>query len=226
MTPDDLSATEGKPEQFIAAIRDPALATDARTGIPAGFIIAQAALESGWGRYAPKDIETGLFSYNLFGIKALDGEPSVTVWTHEYIDGNRVRVKARFRAYGSYQESLDHHARLLTTPRYARCLPADDVAAYARCIHQAGYATDPGYADKLVRIMRTCGLMDLRAPRVPASPGCLIVVEGPGGSLRFAGRIGDDGRARLLDPLREFAEALGARVEWDEATRTVKVTRA
>jgi len=209
------------PRAFVVALRDAALATDARTGIPAGFIVAQAALESGWGRSVPKDIETGRYSHNLFGIKALDGQDAVTAWTWEYQGGQWVRVQARFRAYSGYQESLDDHARLLTSPRYARCLPATDVAAYARCIQAAGYATDPRYADKIIGIMRTWRLLDLRG--APQPPACRVVVEGAGMEVVVTDGQIIDGRAWA--PVRQVTEALGARVAWDAGSRTVRISR-
>lgn len=219
-----MQADAATPQEFIAAIKDAALATDSKTGVPAGFTVAQAALESGWGRYVPKGSgTTGRNSYNLFGIKALAGQDYVTCWTWEYDSSGWHRVQAKFRAYGSYQESIDDHARLLTGPtRYAQCLSrATDVAAYARCVHASGYATDPAYADKLVQIMRTWGLLELRAPRVPTPPACRVVVQvGTRTVEQLPGEVRD---GATWCPTRALAEALGATVTWEPGTRTVRV---
>lgn len=215
-----LADAEG-PRAFIAALRDAALAADARTGIPAGFIVAQAALETGWGRYVPRDLHTGRYSYNLFGLKAQAWHPYVQAWTWEYIDGRWLRGIARFRAYRSYNESIDDHARLLTSSRYQACLKATDAAAYAQCIHQSGYATDPQYAEKLITIMNRWGLLDLRAPRIPQPPACRVVVESGGQQVTAVEGQVINGRAWA--PVRSVAEALGATVTWDEKTRTARI---
>lgn len=223
--PDEFAAAQQPdaqgPRDFIAALRDAALATDALTGIPAGFTIAQAALETGWGRYVPRDIDTGRYSYNLFGVKALPGQDAVTSWTWEHDAAGWHRVQARFRAYASYQESIDDHARLLTTPRYAGCLPASDAATYARCVHAAGYATDPQYADKLISIMRTWGILDLWAARPEPLAGLPAVRVMVGGRAVTGVLV----KGQTWAPIRPVAEALGAAVEWDGVNRTVRITR-
>jgi flagellum-specific peptidoglycan hydrolase FlgJ len=206
------------PRAFIDAIKDAALAADASYGVPAGFTVAQAALESGWGKYVPVDIRTGRYSYNLFGVKALPGQDAVTAWTWEHQNGQWVRVQARFRAYVSFQESLDDHTHLLTSVRYSGCLAAIDASAYARCIHRSGYATDPQYADKIIRIMQTWGLTGMRY--VPSPPACRVVVHVAGRATLLHGEV-RDGAAWC--PVRPVAEALGTFVIWDGATRTVRV---
>lgn len=218
---EDLGATG--PQQFIAALRGPALEVDARTGVPAGYQIARAALETGWGRYVPVDLATGRYSYNLFGVKAVEGQEYVTAWTWEYRNGRSVRVQARFRAYKGYQESLGDHGRLLLTRRYRDCLAlAADQVAYAGCVNGAGYSTDPAATNKLASIMRTRGLLDLRASGREVTRECRIVVEGPGGTRELSGEVLADDRAWA--PVRELAEAMGAvDVAWDGGTRTVTV---
>lgn len=125
------------------------------TGIPAHFMIAQAALETGWGKSERRGAD-GRPSYNLFNIKAgrsWDGA-TVSASTLEYAGAQAGRESARFRAYGSYAEAFRDYARLLTTsPRYADVLGAGDAAGFARSLQQAGYATDPMYAAKLTRII-------------------------------------------------------------------------
>ena len=96
-------------------------------------------------------------SHNLFGIKAAGGwhGPTVDVMTTEYVNGAPVKTVERFRAYGSYAEAFKDYAHLLAAnPRYAQVLnERSDPASFARALQQAGYATDPGYADKLTRII-------------------------------------------------------------------------
>ncbi|MDM0042940.1 flagellar assembly peptidoglycan hydrolase FlgJ [Variovorax dokdonensis] len=129
------------------------------TGVPAPLILAQAALESGWGKREIRG-DDGTQSFNLFGIKADKSwrGPSVEVWTTEYVDGEPQRVRAKFRAYGSYEEAFTDYARFLTrNPRYANVLNTDDAAEAAHGLQRAGYATDPNYGHKLVRIMQQLG---------------------------------------------------------------------
>ena len=129
-----------------------------RTGIPAAFMVSQAALETGWGR---KEIlhANGSTSFNLFGIKAGPNwkGPVAEVWTTEYVNGQPQRVKAQFRAYSSYEESFADYARLLQdSPRYANVMRnRTDANAFAANLQKAGYATDPAYAEKLGRVINT-----------------------------------------------------------------------
>ena len=125
------------------------------TGIPARFLVAQAALETGWGKYELKNAD-GSPSHNLFNIKAGKrwAGDTVSTATTEYSNGVATRENARFRSYGSYAESFRDYARLISSnPRYAAVLGQDDAAAFARGLQSAGYATDPLYADKLARII-------------------------------------------------------------------------
>lgn len=139
-------------ERFDAAAR----AAARQSGIPARLILAQAALESGWGRHQiPADGQGGS-SHNLFGIKAGAGweGPVAHTLTHEYREGLRVAVREPFRAYGSYAEAFTDHARLIgESPRYAPVREAATPHQAARALQECGYATDPHYADKLIAIM-------------------------------------------------------------------------
>ena len=129
-----------------------------KTGTPAEFMISQAALETGWGRKEIRHTD-GSPSFNLFGIKAGGNwkGPTAEVWTTEYVDGKPQRVKAQFRAYGSYEESFADYARLIKdSPRYAQVVArGQDATAFAQGLQRAGYATDPAYADKLSRVINT-----------------------------------------------------------------------
>lgn len=140
---------------FVARVLPDARAAAQETGIPVGFLIAHAALETGWGRSEPRHAD-GSASHNLFGIKAgrnWNGD-SVDASTTEYIQGVPQRRTERFRAYGSYAESFRDYANLLTTnPRYAGVVGAQDAGQFARGLQSAGYATDPAYAAKLERVI-------------------------------------------------------------------------
>jgi flagellar protein FlgJ len=126
------------------------------TGIPAHFILGQAALESGWGRAEIRNAD-GTPSHNLFGIKAGRGwnGPVANAATTEYVNGNAVKASEAFRSYKSYGEAFLDYARLLRSDgRYAQVLErGQDAAGFARGLQQAGYASDPMYADKLYRII-------------------------------------------------------------------------
>ena len=145
-------------QQHSAAAREVA----AESGIPAEFMIGQAAHETGWGR---KEIllPDGRSSNNLFGIKAGAGwnGPVAEITTTEYVDGEPRKMTQRFRAYDSPEASFRDYARLLqTSPRYSavmRDISTDGatVQEFAGGLQRAGYATDPAYADKLSRVINT-----------------------------------------------------------------------
>ncbi len=132
-----------------------AQAASRASGVPARLILAQAALESGWGRREIRG-EDGSPSFNVFGIKAdrrWNGRV-VEAATTEYVDGAAQPTRAAFRAYGSYEEAFADYAKFLqVNPRYAAVLSGGDAAQAAQALQRAGYATDPDYAAKLVRIM-------------------------------------------------------------------------
>ncbi|WP_058913552.1 flagellar assembly peptidoglycan hydrolase FlgJ [Entomohabitans teleogrylli] len=141
---------------FIARMMGPAIAAAKKSGVPHQLIIAQAALESGWGN---REILTrdGRPSHNLFGIKATPGWKGATteITTTEYIDGRAQKVKAAFRVYGSYSEALADYAALIAgNPRYQRVKESTTPEAAAHALQSGGYATDPHYAKKLISVMQ------------------------------------------------------------------------
>lgn len=154
-------AADPQAQAFASTLWPSAVAASRQTGIPPQFLLAQAALESGWGRREPR-LADGRPSYNLFGIKAGAGWNGAVAeaGTTEYdADGQERRVVERFRAYASYDEAFADHARLLSSqPRYAQVLGARDAASFARGLQNAGYATDPAYADKLLRVIGSSAL--------------------------------------------------------------------
>lgn len=127
------------------------------TGIPAKFMLAQAALETGWGKREIR-ARDGSSAHNLFGIKATaNWTGRVTeATTIEYINGVPQRRVERFRAYDSYADAFRDYANFLkTNPRYEKVLAnAQDADGFARGLQRAGYATDPHYAAKLSSIIR------------------------------------------------------------------------
>ncbi len=143
---------------FVSTMSDAARAAEAKTGIPAEFMVAQAAHESGWGRHEIRNAD-GSASHNVFGIKATGGWSGkvAEVTTTEYVDGEPRKMVAKFRAYGSYREAFDDYARLMTTsPRYSGVIANGGTAeGFARGLQRAGYATDPAYAEKLTNVINT-----------------------------------------------------------------------
>jgi peptidoglycan hydrolase FlgJ len=142
-------------QSFINKLRVPAQQASRSTGIPAHLILGQAALESGWGKREIK-MADGSSSYNLFGIKAgKDWNGKVAeVTTTEYRNGVASQQVERFRAYSSYTESFQDYARLLgNNPRYTGVMGQGDAKVFAQGLQQAGYATDPHYAEKLAGVI-------------------------------------------------------------------------
>jgi flagellar protein FlgJ len=141
---------------FVGRLWPHAVEAARTTGVAPHFVLGQAALESGWGRSEIR-MADGSPSHNLFGIKAGSGWQGRTadVTTTEYVNGAPVKTVERFRAYASYAEAFKDYAHLLAAnPRYAQVLnERTDAAAFARGLQQAGYATDPGYAEKLTRVI-------------------------------------------------------------------------
>lgn len=156
-------ATKGIPNHvqgFIQKHDAAARAASAATGIPASFMVAQAAHESGWGKREIVGAD-GSNSHNVFGIKATPAwtGKTVDVKTTEVINGQAVKVTAKFRAYGSYDEAFKDYARLISSnDRYSKVVAqaqSGNAAGFARGLQQAGYATDPAYAEKLAKTIQT-----------------------------------------------------------------------
>lgn len=149
------SAATAAQREFVQRLLPAALSAQQKTGIPAHFTVAHAALETGWGKSEPRGTD-GRQSFNLFGIKAGAGWRGVSVEavTTEVIAGVAQRRVERFRAYGSYAEAINDYAQLLTNnPRYAGVLGAREPARFAQELQSAGFATDPNYASKLMGVM-------------------------------------------------------------------------
>jgi flagellar protein FlgJ len=156
-------ATPAEREQFISELLPHANEAARELGVDPRALIAQAALETGWGRSQP-----GGDSHNLFGIKAGANwiGASVQANTQEFGAGVASRIDASFRAYGSPRESVEDYVRLIRdNPRYAGAMnTGSDVQAFANALQRGGYATDPDYARKLAAVAAEVG------QRIAANP--------------------------------------------------------
>jgi flagellar protein FlgJ len=148
-------------QEFVALHTEAAKKAEGASGIPASFMVAQAAHETGWGKKAIR-MADGSNSFNLFGIKAgADWKGATTkIVTTEFVDGQPKKLTQTFRAYSSYDESFADYARLMkTSPRYrdvvAQASTTKSAHNFAHGLQRAGYATDPAYADKLGRVINT-----------------------------------------------------------------------
>ena len=170
----DAASRDDRPahiRNFLDRLEAPARSASRTTGVPAELILAQAALETGWGRHEIPRSDGGN-SYNLFGIKAgnsWDGE-TTQVTTEEVRNGERQAVLDDFRVYGSFHEAFTDYGRLIgESPRYSAVSATRDPAEAARALQAGGYATDPAYADKLIGVMQSMG---------PLPPGAELARNG------------------------------------------------
>lgn len=142
-------------EDFVAALYPVAQTMGEELGVEPKAIVAQAALETGWGKYMIRD-KQGNNSFNFFGIKADSrwNGGRVQVQTHEFRDGAMLKETAEFRSYSSLEEGLrDYVDFLQSSNRYQQALGQGlDASQYGYALQQAGYATDPDYGAKIQRI--------------------------------------------------------------------------
>ena len=142
---------------FQEKLADAAEEAEQTTGVPAKFMMGQAALETGWGRRVIRNAD-GSSSNNLFGIKAGPGWKGkvATAVTTEYVNGKPHARVEKFRAYASHADAFKDYARMLSNnPRYEKVLAhGGDATTFAHGLQRAGYATDPQYAAKLSRIIK------------------------------------------------------------------------
>jgi hypothetical protein len=152
------------PDKFISVVAEAARDSQQTTGVPASVTIAQAILESDWGKslLASK-------AFNFFGIKAQHGpgpagEINMNTW--EVLNGANTVVNAAFKAYHNIFESVEDHGRFLRdNPRYSAAFqPACNAQEFARRINAAGYATDPAYSSKLIGLMDKYNLYQYDIP--------------------------------------------------------------
>jgi flagellar protein FlgJ len=171
------SASSADRISFVKALEPYAEQAAGQLGVSSDTLIAQAALETGWGQHVPA-AGNGNSSLNLFGIKAGAGwnGDTVTSLTTEFSNGSPSSVAQPFRAYGSLQQGVNDYVTLLQrSGRYQQALGSgEDVNAFAGALARGGYATDPGYAQKLHATVAS--VKALRGPsggaalKIPATP--------------------------------------------------------
>jgi peptidoglycan hydrolase FlgJ len=157
------------PADFVRRMMPPIRRAASSLGLNPAAILAQAALETGWGQRMPRNAD-GSSSFNMFGIKAGDG------WTGrraiadsmEVSNGVATPKRTAFRAYGSIEESIDDFTALLkSSPRYREAIAAGgDAQAYIAGIGKSGYATDPEYSNKLSQILHSDTVQAALGPRI------------------------------------------------------------
>ena len=166
-------SSDSDKQKFLDMIGPAAEKAGRELGIDPKAIIAQAALETGWGRSTPGQDSNAGPSHNLFGIKAGRSwtGAAVDAATHEYANGVAHGEVARFRAYENAQASVSDYVSLLRdNPRYSAALnTGDDVRAFATALQRGGYATDPDYANKLVGVAQQVAEQLGRRQEVAAS---------------------------------------------------------
>lgn len=165
---DNSDSVEQRAQQFIRDVWPYAERAASSLGVDTQVLLAQSALETGWGRHVPLKAD-GTSSHNLFGIKAdqrWQGE-RVEIVTREFRHGVMQQEKAEFRAYDSLPEALNDYVEFIRgNPRYQQALQHGyDAEAYARELQQAGYATDPDYARKINRV-RNSELLQSKLPEL------------------------------------------------------------
>jgi hypothetical protein len=165
-----------------------ATAAAEQTGIDPRIIVAQAALESGWGRSAPGN--------NFFGIKSHGQDGGQTLSTTEVIDGQTVRINDSFRTYGSPEESVQGYADFIRqNPRYRAVMEAEGLEAQVAALGASGYATDPDYAAKIMQIASS-----LPAPNATITPNEDGTLSGGGfDRVDVSSIIGDQGGPTSAD---------------------------
>jgi flagellum-specific peptidoglycan hydrolase FlgJ len=144
------------PDDFIAMLAPAAKQSMSFTNVPASFVVAEGALESGWGTS-----DLCIQARNIFGVKADPSwhGPTCTMNTREFVNNNWVMVPALWRSYPDWNGCIADHAQFfLSNPRYAACFETVGGEAFARAVAAAGYATDPQYADKVIAVMRAHNL--------------------------------------------------------------------
>jgi flagellar protein FlgJ len=181
---EDGATTEGvaaSPSDFVSQVMPAISAAATALGVSPLGILAQAALETGWGRRMPRTA-SGSSSLNLFGIKA-DGEWSgarASATTLEFTAGVASAKRTAFRAYDSVEQSVGDFMTLMSSPRYRAAISAGKTAlGYVQGIAGSGYATDPSYAAKLTAMLQSStfkqaltgsGLALQFGTRLPISP--------------------------------------------------------
>lgn len=151
------AARSNQPADFVTRVWPHAVEAAQAAGLRPQFVLGQAALETGWGRHELRTAD-GQPTHNLFRIKAgADWSgPVVEKAVTEYVNGSPAKVVQKFRVYESYADGLRDYARMLgDNPRYSKVVGETSAAGYAAALQRGGYASDPAYADKLVRVINS-----------------------------------------------------------------------
>lgn len=131
---------------FVKSIWPQIIAAAQVLGVPAVAVLAQTALETGWGTATP--------GHNLFGIKAVDGQSGTMQSTHEVIDGVLTPQMASFRNYSNSSDSISDYVSLIQT-LYPNAVNQGSVSGFAQALQAGGYATDQNYAGKIEQIAQS-----------------------------------------------------------------------
>ena len=157
----DEQVTSMTHEEFIERLLPHAQELQEGYGILPSIIVGQAILESNWGQS-----ELAAKYNNLFGIKAYGDQPKVEMDTQEYFNEQWITIKGDFRVYDSWEESMDSHTMLFVNgvdwspEKYEKVLTAPNYKVAAQALQEAGYATDPGYANKIKEVIETYQLFE------------------------------------------------------------------
>lgn len=141
-------------KDFVNKILPEAVVVQKKYNILTSITLAQAILESNWGKS-----ELAAKYHNLFGVKADANQPGIDLTTTEYRNGKAETVTGRFRVYDSWKQSIDEHAKLLAhgtdwnSLQYKEVVQADNYRDSAKGLSVDGYATDPAYAQKVIQII-------------------------------------------------------------------------
>ncbi len=168
----DVNMPINSEEQFVDRLWPYARQAAGELGVEPKVLLAQAALETGWGRFVINNTE-GQSSFNLFNIKAdksWHGDKTIET-TLEFDQGVAKKVQAGFRVYDSYQQSFQDYVQFIkSNPRYSVALQqAGNSESYVKALQQAGYATDPDYAEKIMQIYHDESLLRYQPTEVLAS---------------------------------------------------------
>lgn len=203
--------------RFINELREPAMKLWDKFGILPSVAIGQAALESNWGR---SRLATDY--NNLFGIKGEYQGNSAMMNTWEVYGGKRYDVRAGFRAYPDQATSiLDYGAFLTANPRYSKAIGLTDYRVQIHAIHQAGYATDPDYAKKVISIIQSYKLYELDDMVLDKPKHIYPARIKIGNKETKAYNIG----GVVYVPARFVAENLGRRFKWDNESKTIIIEK-
>lgn len=157
-----------KTDDFVKSIWPYAKQAASLIGLDPKILMAQAALETGWGKAIVKETD-GSSSNNLFNIKAANTDQAVNIKTTEYIVDTPIKMMASFKKYSSVEHSFNDYISLIRGDRYKTALAnAQDPKGYVSALQDAGYATDPDYANKILSIYHGDELQ-----RILEQNGCL-----------------------------------------------------